>query len=143
MISRQGFRLIKNGQLILKAGQLLVSEFRRCGGGGFDAGPTSDKFVVGAGVFGLAEAFAQGVEAVGELAHGFGFAAQGGEECAGGGFAALFKGTDELVQGLPDGRAGVGARVPIGGILGPLEQAHFAAAALQHPGFLQARRACR
>ena len=71
----------------------------------------------------MAEAFAEGVEAVGELSHGFGFAAESGEDRAGGGFAALFQGADELVQGFPDGRAGVGTRIPIGGILGPLEQA--------------------
>ena len=36
------------------------------------------------------------------------------------------------------GSAGVGARVPVGGILGPLEQADVAAAALQHAGLLHA-----
>ena|ERR1035437_3995871 len=37
---------------------------------------------------------------------------------------------------LPDRCAVVGARVPIGGILSPLEEADFAAAALEDPGFL-------
>ena len=79
--------------------------FIRDAGGALDARPTGDEFVVGAGVFGLAEAFAEGVKAVGELAHGFGLAAEGGEggeEGTGGGFAALFQGADELVEGFPD-----------------------------------------
>ena len=74
-------------------------------GGGFDSRPACDEFVVGAGVFGLAKAFAKGVETIGELANRFGFAAKRGEECAGSGFAALLQGTDELVQCFPDGRA--------------------------------------
>ena len=48
-------------------------------GGGFDAGPAGYEFVVGLGVFGKAYAFAKGVEAIGELADGFGFATEGGE----------------------------------------------------------------
>jgi hypothetical protein len=55
---------------------------RRAGSSGLNAGPAGDQFVVGAGVFGLAKAFAEGVEAVGELAHGFGFAAESGEQRA-------------------------------------------------------------
>lgn len=38
--------------------QVSLCGFRGTGGGGFNAGPTSDEFVVGAGVFGLAEALA-------------------------------------------------------------------------------------
>ena len=49
----------------------LVCRLRRRAGGGFDAGPAGDEFVVGAGVFGPALALAERVEAVGELADGF------------------------------------------------------------------------
>src|ERR1039458_6823076 len=98
-----------------KKGPLRGARLRSAGGGGFDAGPARDEFVISAGVFGLAEAFAESVKAVGELAHGFGFTAEGREENAGCRFAPLLQGADELVQGFPDGRAGVGARVPIGG----------------------------
>ena len=89
--------------------------------GGFDACPTGDEFVVGARVFGLPQAFAQGVKAIGKLAHGFGFARNRPKQQAGGGIAALFMGADELMQRFPDGQAFVRFRVPIHGILGPFE----------------------
>ena len=79
-ISRQGFRLMTSVPLAFKERSLVARQVRHAGGGGFDAAPARDEFVVGAGVFGPAEAFAEGVEAVGELAGGFGFAADGGEE---------------------------------------------------------------
>ena len=138
MISLQGFRLISGSSSFQSQAALPVGRFGAAGGGGLDAGPARDEFIVGAGVFGLAEAFAEGVEAVGELADGFSFAAERGEECAGGGFATLFQGADELVQGFPDRGAGVGARVPIGGIFGPLEESDFTAAALENAGLLHA-----
>ena len=42
------------------------------------------------------------------------------------------------MQGLPDGQARVGRRVPVGGILRPLQQADVAAAANRHAGLLHA-----
>jgi hypothetical protein len=48
-------------------------------GGVLDAGPTGDEFVVGAGVFGPALAFAEGIETIGELADGFALAPNGHE----------------------------------------------------------------
>ena len=63
-------------RLVVHTGQEAIGGFGCCAGGGLDAGPARDEFVVGTGVLGLAEAFAESVEAVGELAHGFGFAAE-------------------------------------------------------------------
>src|ERR1700688_595110 len=108
-----------------KKGPLRGARLRSAGGGGFDAGPARDEFVISAGVFGLAEAFAESVEAVGELAHGFGFAAEGREEHAGCRFAALFKRTDELMKRFPHRGARVGTWVPVARIISPSEQSDF------------------
>ncbi len=47
----------------------------------------------------------------------------GGEHRARAGFAVLLEDADELVQRLPDGEPRVGARVPVGGVVGPLAAA--------------------
>src|SRR5690606_19043515 len=71
-----------------------------------NAVPCTLEFVVGAGVFGPALALAQGVEAVGESDDAGGLVGHLGEQLAGGGFAVLVEGADELVQSFPHGDAG-------------------------------------
>ncbi len=56
-------------------------------GRGLDAAPGSDKFVVGAGVFGLALTLAQGIKSVSQLPDRIDLAAQTGKQGAGSTFA--------------------------------------------------------
>jgi hypothetical protein len=85
-----------------------MPRFGRLGGGRFYAGPASNKFVVGAGVFSLAEAFAEGVQAIGELARSFGFSTERGEERARGRFAALLQCANKLMQCYRRGKPWLG-----------------------------------
>ena len=71
--------------------------------GGFDAAPAGDQFVVGAGVLGLPDAFAERVEPIGKLADRLGFAADAGEQSTGSAESPpLPEGADQLMQRFPD-----------------------------------------
>ena len=64
----------------------------------FDADPGALQFIVRPGLLGPALAFAQGVEAVGQRNQTTGSVGYLRQLLAGGGFAVLVEGTDELVR---------------------------------------------
>ena len=102
-----------------------------------------DEFVVGAGVFSPALAFAEGVEAVGQLADGFALAPNGHEELTGPDFAGLAQGADQVMQRFPHRRASIRLRGPVGGVIGPFAQLNFAAARVDNTDFSQSTDADR
>ena len=86
-----------------------------------DFGPALYQGVVRQGLGCVLLAFAQGVEAIGQLSHDLGLAAHLGRQnrrCA---FAAGFEHTNQVVNHLPHGQSLVGGRVPVLGQLCGLE----------------------
>jgi hypothetical protein len=102
-----------------------------------DLGPALHQGVVRQGLGCALLALAQGVEAIGQLAHDLGLAAHLGRQNRRRAFAASFEHADQVVNHLPHGQAFVGGWVPVLGQFGGLEQAHLASLRGKDPCFHQ------
>src|SRR5688572_11643913 len=109
-----------------------------------EVGPGDDEAVVGAGELGPALALAKDVEAVGEVAGDLGGGAEFVDEQPGAEHAALaFEETDQVVGGLPDGRALVGGGFVDVRQIGGTEEADLARSGGHNAGGLDRTERCR
>ena len=90
-----------------------------------DLGPALNQGVVGQRLGGAVLALGHCVQSVGQLAGGFGDAAQLPDEAGGPGFTGGLQNPHEVVDDFPDGKTAVGGRVPVLGQLLGAQQPHF------------------
>src|SRR5262245_51258194 len=105
-----------------------------CVRGHFDGFPGGDQFIVGPRILGPSLAFAQGVEAVGELANSLCAGRHLGQQCTGSGFAATLESADQVVQGLPHRGARVVLGRPVSRVFGVAQKTYGAFAGCEYTG---------
>src|SRR2546426_4468457 len=103
-----------------------------------DLGPALYQTVVGERLGGALLPFADGIEPVGELAGGFGLAAELTDQACRCALAARFERTNQLMHHLPGSKAKGGSGVPVLGKFARLEQAHLASTRRENTRFLHA-----